>query len=266
VNVRGEVGVFDKTADALSGCTAFAAGPVATADRGVLVGQNQDQGQVARELVVILRIEPDRGPRMLMATFGGLLGYGGINSAGVGMMQNQLANSSWRFGLPHYPLKRALLEQESLAGCVDVFKRAKLGSCTNYVLVDRDGVMDIEATPDGFAILGERADCIAHANHFLDPELAKDERLLSVLPDSAGRSALLGSMLDARRGQICLDDAKAWLSNHEGFPTSLCRHATSSDPTEISTLYSVICEADKGLMHVAAGNPCKNSFHTYSLN
>src|SRR5207244_403118 len=79
VNVRGEVGVFDRETNAAGGCTAFAAGRGATADGSVLIGQNQDQGEFGQDLVVILRIAPDRGPHMLIATFGGLLGYGGIN-------------------------------------------------------------------------------------------------------------------------------------------------------------------------------------------
>src|SRR5579883_2801650 len=77
-----------------------------------------------QDLVVILRIIPEQGPRILMATFGGLIGYGGINSAGMGHMMNALANSTWRMGLPHYPVKRALLEQTSLAGCQEVYARA----------------------------------------------------------------------------------------------------------------------------------------------
>src|SRR5947209_5202482 len=60
VNVRAEVGVFDRRSPATEGCTAFAAGPNATADGGVLVGQNQDQNRLMQELVVVLRAEPDR--------------------------------------------------------------------------------------------------------------------------------------------------------------------------------------------------------------
>jgi hypothetical protein len=128
-NVRAEVGVFDRLSHGVTGCTAFAVGPDATADGGVLIGQNQDQNALMRELTIILRVEPDDGPNMLMATFGGLIAYGGINSAGVGIMQNSLANSVWRLGLPHYPLKRALLQQDSISGCLAQFDRAPLGSC-----------------------------------------------------------------------------------------------------------------------------------------
>ena len=272
VNVRAEVGVFDKVARSTTGCTAFAAGPASTADGGVLIGQNQDQSRVMRELVVVLRIEPERGPRILTATFAGLIGYGGINSAGVGMMQNSLANSVWRFGMPHYPLKRAFLEQEDIAGCLRQLDRAPLGSCGNYVLCDRERVVDVETTPDGYAVLpardghNGREGWVAHTNNFLDDKLAEDEQLLKALPDSAPRCARMARLEAERHGAITLDDAKRWLSDHDGHPTSICRHATSDAPTAMTSIYSVICEADKGLLHITAGNPCESPYYTYSLN
>jgi isopenicillin-N N-acyltransferase-like protein len=266
VNVRAEIGVFDKLAREAAGCTAFAAGPASTADGGVLIGQNQDQSRLMGELVVILRVEPERGPRILTATFAGLIGYGGINSAGVGLMQNSLANSVWRFGLPHYPLKRAFLEQQDVAGCLRLLDRARLGSCANYVLCDREQVVDVETTPDGYAILPGRDGWVSHTNNFLDPTLAADERLLAALPDSAPRCARMDRLVAERRGRIRLDDAKGWLSDHDGHPVSICRHPTSDSPTAMTSIYSVICEADKGLLHVTVGNPCQNPYHTYSLN
>jgi len=265
-NVRAEVGVFDRLENRCTGCTAFAAGPGATADGGVLVGQNQDQNALMRELTVILRVEPDRGPRMLMATFGGLIGYGGINANGVGLMQNALANSVWRPGLPHYPLKRAFLEQESVAGCLAQVDRAPLGSCGNYVICDRQRVVDVETTPDGYAVLPGPDGWVAHANNFRDPVLAADEKLLAALPDSAPRCSRMDALMAEKRGRITLEDAKAWLSDHEGFPTSICRHATTDEPTAMHSMYSVICEADKGRLHITHGNPCENPYYTYSLS
>ena len=265
-NVRAEVGVFDRSSHGATGCTAFAAGPHATADGGVLIGQNQDQNGLMRELTIILRVEPDDGPNMLTATFGGLIAYGGINSAGVGIMQNSLANSVWRLGLPHYPLKRSLLQQESIDGCLAQFDRAPLGSCANYVLCDREEVVDVEATPDGYAVLRRAEGWVAHANHFCDRDLAADEKLLEALPDSKGRYKRIDALMAAESGSMTLDDAKGWLSDHEGFPTSICRHAITDDPTEMRSMYGVICEADKGLLHITHGNPCESAFATYSLN
>jgi isopenicillin-N N-acyltransferase-like protein len=264
-NVRAEVGVFDRRPSVASGCTAFAAGRAATADGGVILGQNQDQSRLLQDLVVVLRIEPERGPRILTATFGGLLGYGGINSAGVGLMQNALATTTWRLGLPHYPLKRALLEQETLAGCLGVLGRAPLASCANYVLVDRDQVLDVETTPDGYALVGEGAPWVAHTNHFRTTTLAAVDRLLASLPDSAPRCRRIETLLGARHGQITLADARCWLSDHDGFPTSICRHPTTDQPTAMMSLYAVIGEPDKGLLHLSAGPPCTAPFSTYRL-
>jgi len=264
--VRGEVGVFDRKPDTSAGCTAFAAGRDATADGGILIAQNQDQGQVMREFVAIVRIEPDKGPRMLMASFGGLLAYGGINAAGIGMMQNSLANSVWRFGLPHYPLKRAFMQQESIAGCLAVLEKAQLGSCGNYVLCDRDGIVDLETTPDGFAVLRDEQGCIAHSNNFIDGRLAADDTLVQTLTDSPVRYRRMSRLLQEKRGAITLDDAKAWLSDHDHYPNGICRHADPSDTTALTTMYALICEPDKGLLHIADGNPCTSPFHTYSLH
>jgi isopenicillin-N N-acyltransferase-like protein len=265
VNVRAEVGVFDRIS-AEGGCTAFAASPAATADGGVLIGQNQDQSALMRDLTVILRIEPDRGPRILTASFGGLLTYGGINSAGVGFMQNALANSVWRIGLPHYPLKREILLQQDIPSVVRQFDRAPLGSCANYVICDRTDVADVEATPEGYAVLRGTDGRIAHTNNFRDPELATDEKLLTSLPDSATRCDRIEQLMAAHDGGITLDDAKRWLSDHQDFPTSICRHGTSDESAVGQSIYSIVCEPDKGLLHITYGNPCESSYWTYSLN
>src|SRR5207302_9005856 len=129
------------------GCTALALGRRATADGSIIVGQNQDQDPELGELVVILRVIPEKGPRLLMATFGGLIGYGGINSAGSRYVANALANSTWRLQLPRYPVKRALLEQEDIAGCLRVFDRSRVCSSENNLLVDRHQLVDVELTP-----------------------------------------------------------------------------------------------------------------------
>ena len=66
--------------------------------------------------MIVLHVEPDRGPAILMCTFAGLVGYPGINSLGVSFVQNALSTHDWRRdGMPHYLLKRVLLEQQTSA-------------------------------------------------------------------------------------------------------------------------------------------------------
>ena len=151
VNVRAEV-MGLTTVDA--GCTAFAVGRSATADGSILAGQNLDQHESNRDLLIMLHVEPDDGPAMLMCSFAGLVGYPGVNAAGVSVFQNALSTPVWRgSAMPHYFLKRVLLEQTSVADCLTVARRAEVCSSANYVLTDRDGALDLEMTPDGIATI-----------------------------------------------------------------------------------------------------------------
>src|SRR4029078_5659889 len=100
VNVRAEV-MGLTTVDA--GCTAFALGRGVTADGSMLAGQNLDQHDNIRDLLIMLHVEPDAGPAMLMCSFAGLVGYPGINSAGISFLQNALSTPAWRgSAAPHY--------------------------------------------------------------------------------------------------------------------------------------------------------------------
>lgn len=265
VNVRAEVFGIGRSA---SGCTALALGRRATADGSILIGQNQDQDPELRDLVVILRVTPEKGPRILMATFGGLIGYGGINSAGVGYVANALANSTWRLQLPRYPVKRALLEQEDIDGCRRVFDRAWVCSSENNLIVDRTRLVDVELTPDGYEHFGPEhldADYIVHTNHFLCASLAADEQYLPRLPDSLPRLNRVQSLVQARAGHLTLADVKSFFADHAGHPTSICRHPTSGTSTSIESIYSVIGEPDRGLLHVSVGNPCESEYSTYAV-
>ena len=63
------------------------------------------------------------------------------------------------------------------------------------------------------------------------------------------------------------DDIKAILSDHDGQPTSICRHP-NDHPTsgEDRSVVSVIVEPDAGRMHLTRGNPCDNPYEVYSLD
>ena len=259
VNVRAEV-MGLATADAF--CTAFAVGRGATANGGTLSGQNLDQHPLNRELMIVLQVEPDEGPATLMCSFAGLVGYPGISEAGLSLFQNALSTKAWRGdAMPHYFLKRVLLEQADLAGCLAVAERARVCSSANYVLTDRDGALgDIEMTPDGMATLAADGDIVVHTNHFLSPALAPQEALLAKIPDSARRAPRMAALLAARRGRIDLDDVKAALADHPDTPTAICRHEAN-----VQTIASIVAEPDQGRLHIAAGLACNSPFVTYSL-
>jgi isopenicillin-N N-acyltransferase-like protein len=276
VNVRAEVaGVRDgagaagvavaSPADgcAAEGCTSFAVGRRATAVGDMLLGQNQDQAPEMEQFGVVLRVRPDDGPPAVMATFGGLVGYPGLNAAGVAHSQNALSNGVWRHALPHYPMKRVLFEQTDVAGCLRVFDRAPLASCGNYVLGDRSGrVVDVESTPDGYELLEPEDDLVVHTNHFQGERYRAQERLLGSLPDSAARLARMRALLRAAHGKITLETIKRSLRDHDGGPAAICRHEPDRP---MKTIASIIADPDQGRLHVARGNPCENPYVAYAV-
>jgi isopenicillin-N N-acyltransferase like protein len=259
VNVRAEV-MGASASEAL--CTSFALGKEATANGIILSGQNLDQHPANQDLTIILHVEPERGPAILMCTFAGLVGYPGINSLGVSFVQNALSTHDWwKDGMPHYLLKRVLLEQQDARGCTAAASQACVCSSQNYVITDRSGALcDLELTPNRLAVLADKRGIIVHANHFCSSDLASEEALLQNMPDSALRQFQMEALLLEQHGRIGFDHLRSALADHKGWPTSICRHQS-----DVETIASLIAEPDQGRLHVAAGNPCKTEFVTYSL-
>ena len=267
VNVRAEVGGIGAAVGGGEGCTAFAVRQPVADPRQVLVGQNIDQSREMEEFAIVLRVQPDDAPPALMVTFGGLVGYPGVNAEGVCFMQNQLANGRWRPGLPHYPLKRVLLEQRDLAGCLAAFDRAELASSANYVLADGSGaLLDVESTPDGYATLPPDAGAVIHTNHFRGAAYVSQERLLQTLPDSAVRYERARGLCAQSGSTASLATLQVWLRDHADEPTAICRHDGDAADQPMQTIWSVIAEPARGLLHVARGNPCQNEYVAYAVS
>lgn len=258
-NVRAEV-MGLAVGDAL--CTAFAAGRSATAGGSILSGQNLDQHPLNAEMMIILHVEPDRGPAMLMCTFAGLIGYPGINSNRLSFFQNALSTKVWRHNaMPHYFFKRALLEQADVAQCMALARKSVFCSSANYVLTGGDGTLcDIEITPDGMAVVQPDHDILVHTNHFRSLGLESEDALLPNLPDSARRAPRMEGLLAAHLGAITIEDIKTALADHADSPTGICRHEST-----VTTIAAIIAEPEQGRLHVAAGPSCTAPYVTFSL-
>jgi isopenicillin-N N-acyltransferase-like protein len=256
-NVRGEVGAYVD-----GGCTAFALGRRVTATGDVLAGQNSDQGPAARDVSIVLSVEPDRGPAITMFTHAGGVGYHGFNSAGVAVFANSLPATTRQPGMPHYLMKRVLLEQTNVEACLAVLRRARVASAGNYVLADRSGrTLDVELTPQRAAIVEPRDDCVVHANHYEHPDLERFNAGEPGVERSTCRSARLGAIVADAYGRVTVEVLKAALSDHAGEPATICGH----DPGYLTTVASLIAEPDHGRFHVSYGNPCQSGYTVYLM-
>ena len=258
VNIRGELGHA-----ALEGCTTYVISRAGASNRGMLAGQNSDMTSEIPPLGYVLHLKPVNKPEILTWTFGGMIGYHGMNSAGVAHFANALGGGpEGRMGMPHYPLKRMILECDRMEQITKLFRTVPLASNGNYVVCDgHDAILDIEATTAGPEFLKDSgAGFLAHTNHFVCLRYARRENFAQSWKDSFPRLDRMNSLVQGKFGSLSVGDMKSFLSDHSGYPTSICRHDGESQ-----TVASLISEPGERRMHVAVGNPCQNRYVTYSL-
>ncbi len=254
-------------------CTTFAIQPRGTATQTTLVGQTSDNPPELECFGYVLKLRPTNKPQVLMWTFGGMLGYHGINEHGVSHFANALGGGpQWKFALSHYPLKRLILEQRSVADVLTLMRSLPVCSNGNYMLADGDGaILDVELTSDGPFVIEDRdAGFLVHSNHYLCTEHACEANFQHSVSDSFPRLERMRSLISEKFGAIALDDVRRFLSDHAGHPVGICRHSHEG-PSEAmlgnsgKTVVALIAEPQHRRLHVARGNPCENSFEIFSL-
>ena len=244
------------------GCTAFALTGSATADNQPLAGQNQDLGPEFTDVGIVLHLKPDDGrPRAITFTFAGQLGYMGMNQRGVAHFANALGNASSQLALPHYPLKRVLLEKETVDECIHTLREHPLCSAGNMVFCDGQGhIADAEIRPEGIALWAdEHPDRRLHTNHYLTPEFVPHET--HAMADSAPRLARLRALVEQHWGRLSVEVMKGILADHEGDPGGICRHGAGGS----HSICGYIAEPAKGLFHVRRGHGCLGTWKAYEV-
>lgn len=255
-------------------CTTFALGPTATANGQLLIGQTSDMDVEMKDFAYVLHLHPEGRPEVIMWTFGGMLGYHGLNEYGVAHFANSLGGGpKWRPGLSHYPLKRLALEQRSIPEICSTMKSYPVCSSGNYVLCDGTGaILDIELTADGPSEITDNGDgFIAHSNHFLCSPYACPENDAASLPDSFPRLDRIRNLISQQNGLHDVHSMKAILADHDGHPVSICRHPHGGHGNDIlpnsgCTVAAIIAEPAQGKFHIASGNPCETPFFEYRLS
>lgn len=266
--LRGELGQLNDGA-----CTTFAITRQGTLGGTTLVGQTSDNPPALERFGYVLRLRPARKPAMLLWTFGGMLGYHGLNEHGVSQFANALGGGpGWKFALSHYPLKRLILEQRSTAGVIQLMRSFPVCSNGNYMLADGNGaIQDVELTGEGPLVLPTSDRFLVHSNHFLCQEHGCAANWQHSPQDSFARLDRMRALIAGKFGSLGLEDLQRFLADHDGYPVSICRHSHDGpngpmiEPSG-KTVAALIAEPEQRRLHVAAGNPCENPFITYSLD
>ena len=244
------------------GCSAFALTGTSTADGKSLAGQNQDLEPDFDSFGIVLRIRPDDGrPRAVFFTFAGQLGYAGMNEHGVANFANALFGQRWQPGLPFYPLRRAFLEQRSVAGCLELAQRTRTCSAANFVFCDgAGGIGDVEIRhEEAVEMRGDLADARLHTNHYLVERFRRFET--QDCPDSPRRLERFTALVREGGGRWNVEALKQLLSDHEGEPAGICRHGAGGT----HSIAGYIADPARGVLHVRRGYGCTGRWTEYAV-
>ncbi len=257
---------FDAGGSALMGCTSFAAAGEATKDGKTILGQNLDWNPGSD--VVVLRLKPKNGPKMLALTLAGSLGMVGISEAGVSVFINLLLRSNVAFGVPFNVITANVLRQKNLVDCIRAVSQAKRAIAFNYMLADKEGsIIDVETSIENCGFLLPNNDILTHANHYETVWLQEgDLNQYSSFPDSYLRSYRLAQLMEKKRGALCVDEMKSMLQDHRDWPDSICRHCDMTGPVaeRFESSISMIAVPEDGKIF-ATSNPCVNQYSLYTI-
>lgn len=207
------------------------------------------------------------GRRALLLSFGGLLGYLGLNSDGLAIGLNLVLGGDWGPGLPPYLAIRYLLDN---AGCVAdalaIVADLPLASSRSLMLCDPVSAACVELL-DGEARLVETADLV-HTNHFLHPDFASRDQLnvfarnSSVLRRKAAAAGLAGIRLGRGPGM----GAGAGVEEHFGLLAQppICV-AGERDIRRERTVAAVVMLPARGELHLRPGNPAASATQAFRL-
>jgi isopenicillin-N N-acyltransferase-like protein len=257
------------TTDALhlTKCTSVAVNEQHTANGHVLIAHNEDWLPDDEPDVFLIQASPDDEPAFLAMTYGGLLPNIGFNAAGIAQCCDSVYPSDSRIGIPRVVLSRAVLGSRTPAEAIRHMLAPLRAAGYNHLLAHSSGeIYNVEVSARHFAVLYADDGLIAHTNHYLSPAMQAIEYEPDELVSTRVRYFRAMRLLK-QNSQHSIQSLEAIMRDHVNYPDSICNHAIHDiDPLDREkTITSLVIDMTAQQMHVAWGNPCKNTYHTYQL-
>ncbi|MBC7886378.1 MAG: hypothetical protein H7Z13_00710 [Ferruginibacter sp.] len=231
----------------------------------VITGQTIDLPGNMTGLGCIFRILPEKtgDPAILMYGFAGLLGYMGLNSCGLSVNINMVVSGDWQPGVSPYLLVRHLLNQSSIEACLQELRKITRSSSRSFMIADKNRLVNIELTGNEIKIMENTA--LFHTNHYLDPELAKQDKMHFMFKNSSvKRLKLLKQLLPAEAKKISPEILFSIFADHSLYPVGICAHA-GGNIRRSETVAAVVMEPGRFLLHARKGNPCTGTTASFEI-
>jgi hypothetical protein len=254
LQIRREIMGYQKI-PAMGDCTTYArSGPYA------VLAQTVDlNGDLDDQITVLEVARPGSPRRSLVLSFGGLLGYLGVNSDGLAVGLNLVLGGDWRPGLPPYLAIRHLLDSAANVGeAIAILRGLRMASSRSLTLCDPETTACVEFVGDELRVLDTREP--AHTNHFLHPDfVAGDELNVFARNSSLLRLKACATGLAGLPADTGVEDHFALLS-----APPICV-ADTGDTRRERTVAAVVMVPGRGELHVRPGDPSRSATQSFEL-
>jgi len=222
-----------------------------------LVAQTVDLNGNLDDFIRVLHVSTTQ-QRSLVLSFAGLLGYLGMNSAGLAIGLNMVLGGEWQEGIPPYLAIRHLLDTCTNVGeALEVLAALPLSSSRSFTLCDGKRVVCVESLNNQLRIV-EQGVTATHTNHFLHDEF---------IPQDAINIFAKNSSL------LRLEQTKAFLQRpsfkpedcFDLFSTPPVCVADSGDIRRERTVAAVVLLPKQGTLLLRTGNPSLSTTQSFIL-
>ncbi len=247
-------------------CTSFAVAGKATAGGKAILGQNVDWHPDST--LDLLRVRHDSGIREFVLCLSGSPYYH-LNSAGMGNCVNltlgPLGDMKQQVPLSVY-VSRAM-RQPRIGFALGILRRQARGLGYLLLAESSGGMTGLEAVAVDIELVLPERDVLVHANHYETERFKAGDWTPQLIPDTFARTGRMRERIGNAYGSITPETMMGILSDHEGHPNSICRHADPAKPPELASASraSFVMVPAEGLMYIAAGPPCEHEFVEYRL-
>lgn len=199
------------------------------------------------------------GPRhrSLVLSFAGLLGYLGVNDAGIAVGLNLVLGGEWEPGVPPYlAIRHALDSADSVDQAIEILCELPLASSRSFMICGEGRAVCVEALGSERSIV-EGAE-LAHTNHFLNSNFVERDEI-NIFAKSSSRRRL-----EAVRA-AGIPNAGDTASHHRLLSTPPILVPDNGDIRRERTVAAVLMRPSLGEIRLWPGDPSAAKEQVHSL-
>jgi len=250
------------------GCTDICVGGEWTKDDVVFAVHNEDVSPYNYEDMTIARIKPTDEPGYIGMCYGGIQPTAGMNAAGISLTGNQVLPNDTHLGIPKMMPCRRVLRETNIYAAIKASVPEGRGHSYNNIVCDSNGEMySMEGSATTFDALYAEEGWMVHTNHYLSPRMWRFEENMHTRFSSIVRYNRARKLFRKELGNVDVPTFKKVLSDHVGYPESICRHPDPAlgEEDQTQTIFTVAFDLTNKVAWISAGNPCQGTFRKYEL-